>query len=116
MSQNHDNNGNGRGNPPSYNAYQVRETPNGHAFYNRVGAAFEHRDGQGHTIQLDAVPVDGRVVLRTPKDRLAEKRDDYDGHDDDHGDYDDEPQSPPHDRAPRNQSRRRSRNPREIER
>lgn len=32
-----------------------------------VGAAWEHADGKGVDIQLDAFPVNGRVVLREPQ-------------------------------------------------
>lgn len=57
---------------PSYVAYHVREVGEDKAYYNRVGAAFAHKDGEGHSIQLDALPVDGKIVLRTPKERLGE--------------------------------------------
>lgn len=61
-------------NRPSFDAFQVNEGPDDKSYFNRVGAAFAHKDGEGHTIQLDAVPVDGRIVLRTPKERLDEAR------------------------------------------
>jgi hypothetical protein len=36
-------------------------------FWTRIGAAWEHKDGKGLTVQLDLVPVNaGRIVLRTP--------------------------------------------------
>ena len=35
------------------------------AFWLQVGAAWPHRDGKGLTIQCDAVPLRGRLVLRT---------------------------------------------------
>jgi len=34
------------------------------SFWNKVGAAWKHRDGNGYTIQLDVVPINGRIVLR----------------------------------------------------
>lgn len=37
----------------------------------RVGAAFEHKDGEGFDIVLDALPVNGRVSLRKPKSKEA---------------------------------------------
>ena len=55
---------------PSHIAYQVNETEDGKSFFNRVGSAFPHRDGQGFNVLLNAVPVDGRVTLRTPRERL----------------------------------------------
>ena len=59
---------------PSFDAFHVKDGPDDKAYFNRIGAAFPHKDGEGHTITLDAVPVDGRIVLRTPKDRLNEAK------------------------------------------
>jgi len=61
-------------NRPSFDAFQVKDGADDKSYFNRVGAAFAHRDGEGHTVQLDSVPVDGRIVLRTPKERLEEAR------------------------------------------
>lgn len=55
---------------PSHIAYQVRQSGEDKAFFNRVGAAFPHKDNEGFEVVLDATPVDGRVTLRTAKDRL----------------------------------------------
>lgn len=54
---------------PSHIAYQVRENGD-KAYFNNIGAAFEHKDGKGYNINLDAVPVDGKVTLRTFEERL----------------------------------------------
>ncbi|WP_088343685.1 MULTISPECIES: hypothetical protein [Rhodomicrobium] len=59
---------------PSHIAYSVREGKEGKSYFNRVGSAFEHGDGKGFNIKLDAMPVNGQVVLRTPQERLEEKR------------------------------------------
>lgn len=59
---------------PSFGAFQVKEGPEGQSYFNRIGSAFAHKDGQGHTLQLDATPVDGRIVLRTPQERIAEAK------------------------------------------
>jgi len=59
---------------PSHIAYAVREGAEGQAYFNRIGTAFAHRDSEGHDIVLDATPVNGRITLRTPKDRLDAKR------------------------------------------
>ena len=64
---------------PSFIAYQVNNGNDGKAHFNRVGAPFEHGDGEGHNILLDSLPVDGRVTLRTPQERLDEMRSDGDG-------------------------------------
>lgn len=61
---------------PSHHAFQVNEGQDGKSYFNRVGAAFEHKDGQGYNIMLDSVPVDGRVTLRTPQERLNDMRGD----------------------------------------
>jgi len=54
---------------PSHIAYQVRE--NGErSFFNNIGAAFAHKDGKGFNLQLEAVPVDGSVTLRSFEERL----------------------------------------------
>lgn len=52
---------------PSHVAYHVRDTGSGKGFWNRVGVAWTNRDG-GFTVQLDALPLDGRVVCQ-PADR-----------------------------------------------
>jgi hypothetical protein len=36
------------------------------AYWNKVGAAWMHKDAKGYTLQLDSVPVGGRIVLRAP--------------------------------------------------
>ncbi|MEO1039510.1 MAG: hypothetical protein AAFX09_08185 [Pseudomonadota bacterium] len=61
-------------NPPSHVAYSVRENGKGDSYFNRVGAAFPHKDGQGFNIDLEAFPTNGKVVLRTPRQRLEEQR------------------------------------------
>ena len=61
---------------PSHIAYQVRDTDDGKAYFNRVGSAFEHKDGEGFNVILDSVPVDGRVTLRTPSQRVQELKED----------------------------------------
>lgn len=55
---------------PSFIGYHVREGKDGKSFFNQVGAAFPHKDGEGHTLDLDSFPKNGKVVLRTPKERL----------------------------------------------
>ena len=32
----------------------------------RIGVAFPHKDGKGLTVQLQAIPVKGEIVLREP--------------------------------------------------
>lgn len=50
--------------PPALIAYHVAERGEKN-FWTRIGAAWDHEDGKGLTIQLDLVPVNGgRIVLR----------------------------------------------------
>ena len=53
---------------PAYIAWHVAGTEE-KAFWTRIGAAWPHQDGEGLTLQLDLVPVNGgRIVLRHPSD------------------------------------------------
>lgn len=36
-------------------------------FWTKIGTAWAHEDGEGFSIVLDALPIDGRIVLRAPK-------------------------------------------------
>jgi len=56
------------GKKPSHYAYQVRETDDGKGFWNRIGAAWTNRNG-GFTIQLESIPLDGRIVCQPPKEQ-----------------------------------------------
>lgn len=54
-------------NAPSYIAYQVREgKSNSKGFWTRIGVAWTSRDEKGFVIQLNAVPLDGKIILRLP--------------------------------------------------
>ena len=53
---------------PAYIAWHVAGNEE-KAFWTRIGAAWAHRDGEGLTLQLDLVPVNGgRIVLRHPSE------------------------------------------------
>jgi hypothetical protein len=53
---------------PTLIAYTVKERADGQtAIWTRIGAAWPHGSGSGFTIQLDVLPLDGRVVLTEPK-------------------------------------------------
>ena len=58
-------------NTPTLVAYQVREVKEGKDFWTRIGSAWSHKDGKGFTVQLDAVPLDGRITLRRPEEKAA---------------------------------------------
>ncbi len=52
--------------PPALIAYHVTERGE-KSFWTRIGAAWNHEDAKGLTVQLDLVPVNsGRIVLREP--------------------------------------------------
>lgn len=55
---------------PSHVAYQVRDRgENKKAFWVRIGSAWAHQDGSGFNVQLECVPLDGRITLRVPSER-----------------------------------------------
>ena len=57
-------------NTPAFHAFTVRERENGKkAIWTRIGAAWAHKDGEGVTLELEALPLnfDGRLVLLPPK-------------------------------------------------
>lgn len=58
-------------NKPTLIAYSVKERGQGRntkAFWVRIGGAWPFESGApGYTIQLDALPLDGRIVLAEPK-------------------------------------------------
>jgi len=62
--------------PPSMIAYHVAERGD-KGFWTRIGAAWDHKDGEGYTLQLDLVPTgEGRIVLRPPRDENEEEQTD----------------------------------------
>lgn len=52
-------------NAPEFLAWHVTDKGE-KSFWNKVGAAWRHRDGKGYTLQLEVVPINGRIVLRQP--------------------------------------------------
>lgn len=54
---------------PTHVAYQVRNLEGRKAIWTRIGSAWPHADGQGFNIQVDAVPLDGRITLRVPSEK-----------------------------------------------
>jgi hypothetical protein len=54
---------------PAFIAYTVKGRGKGQkSIWTRIGAAWPHGKGTGFNIELEAVPVDGRLVLIEPKD------------------------------------------------
>lgn len=54
---------------PSHIAYQVRDNEGGKGFWTRIGAAWPHKDANGFNIQLESVPLDGRITLRLASEK-----------------------------------------------
>ena len=54
-----------KGNKPTLIAYAVKDPLGAEqkAIWTRIGAAWPHEKGPGYSIRLDALPIDGRIVL-----------------------------------------------------
>ena len=48
---------------PSHIAYQIRGREGEKGYFTRIGAAWPTKNGNGFNIQLDAVPLSGRITL-----------------------------------------------------
>jgi hypothetical protein len=57
------------GKAPSHVAYQVRDREGKKSFWTRIGSAWAHADGKGFNIQLEVVPLDGRITLRIASEK-----------------------------------------------
>lgn len=53
-------------NDPVLIAYSVTRRRDGKSGWKRIGAAYPHEVGAGVTVILDAIPLDGRIVLLEP--------------------------------------------------
>jgi hypothetical protein len=61
-------------NKPTLLAYAVKDRGrNQKAIWTKIGAAWPHEKGKGFTIELEAFPIDGRLVLTEPKQDEADK-------------------------------------------
>ena len=56
---------------PTHAAYHVRDRRSGDAIWTRIGSAWQHADGKGFNIQIETVPLDGRISLRVPTEKTA---------------------------------------------
>lgn len=54
---------------PTHIAYQVRDRNGQKGFWTRIGSAWPHADGNGFNVQLDVVPLDGRITLRVATEK-----------------------------------------------
>lgn len=50
--------------------YAVEDAPKGQkAYWTRIGRLFPHKDGKGYDLLLNALPVNGRIVIRQEEPR-----------------------------------------------
>ena len=56
------------GKSPTHSAYQVRESGE-KSYWTRIGAAWEHKDRKGFNIQIESVPLDGKITLRIASEK-----------------------------------------------
>lgn len=56
---------------PTHYAYHVRDTRNNDAIWTRIGSAWQHADGKGFNVQVETLPLDGRISLRVPSEKTA---------------------------------------------
>jgi hypothetical protein len=54
---------------PTHIAYHVRNREGGKGFWTRIGSAWAHKDGNGFNIQLETMPIDGRITLRDASEK-----------------------------------------------
>ncbi|MEL6243811.1 MAG: hypothetical protein AAFY42_06885 [Pseudomonadota bacterium] len=55
---------------PTHIAYTTKPVGNGEnpkTIWTRLGSVWSHQDGEGYTIRLDALPVNGEIVVRTAR-------------------------------------------------
>jgi hypothetical protein len=53
---------------PSHHVYHVRDGKD-KGYFTKVGAAWPHRDGNGFNLQIEFVPLDGRLTLRIASEK-----------------------------------------------
>ena len=59
---------------PKYRAYTVIKREGKDDYWLNLGVAFRHEDGEGFNLLLQAMPLDGKIVLRTYKEREEEQK------------------------------------------
>jgi hypothetical protein len=59
---------------PAYRAYTVIKREGKDDYWLNLGVVFKHEDGEGFNLLLQALPLDGKIVLRTYKEREEEQK------------------------------------------
>lgn len=55
---------------PLFEAFTIKDQTNRPAKWTKIGAVWENRDGSAN-LELDAMPLNSRIVLRKPKEQAA---------------------------------------------
>jgi hypothetical protein len=55
-------------NHPSHGVFVV-EGEGEKAFWTRIGCAWPHQDGDGFNVQIAAIPLTGRIVIRAKREQ-----------------------------------------------
>ena len=58
---------------PAYRAYTVIKREGKDDYWLNIGVAFAHEDKDGFNVLLQAMPLDGKLVLRTYKEAPEEQ-------------------------------------------
>lgn len=58
---------------PAFRAYTVVKREGKEDFWLNLGVAFAHDDGEGFNLLLQALPIDGKIVLRSYREEEEEK-------------------------------------------
>ncbi|NEO33493.1 MAG: hypothetical protein F6K36_24325 [Symploca sp. SIO3C6] len=58
---------------PTHEVFQVIDAGGDNKYWNRIGAAWLHDDEAGVSVVLNAVPIDGRLVIRKAKQKEKSK-------------------------------------------
>ena len=58
---------------PTHRAYTVIKREGKEDFWHNMGLVFPHGDGEGFTILLEVLPLEGKIVLRRYKEGEAEE-------------------------------------------
>lgn len=57
-------------NPTILVAYAVEDAPRGQkSYWTRIGRLFPHKDAKGYDLVLNALPINGRIVIRQEEPR-----------------------------------------------
>ena len=59
---------------PTHRAYTVIKREGKEDYWLNLGIVFKHEDGEGFNLLLQALPLDGKIVLRTYKEREEEQK------------------------------------------